>query len=132
MTRFDSCGTYQVSVRTGGPGTRVLHRLGNDLVSERVDLLTHLPATPGKDPISPTFRGLRDHADRPRLGRGILSKWLLRNFVGSPHRIPRSCRKFGYSSLCLLNQNINSSLRVLPPPPLPPCVRTRLAPRRCG
>lgn len=58
MTRFDSCGTYQVSERSVA-----VFFTGNDLVSERVDLLTHLPATPEGSDFTDVSR-TRDYADR--------------------------------------------------------------------
>lgn len=76
MTRFDSCGTYQVSERSVA-----VFFTGNDLVSERVDLLTHLPAIHSR-----RIRFHRRFEDSrlcwpSRSGRGILFNCYLRNFA---------------------------------------------------
>ena len=126
MTRFDSCGTYQVSVTYRR--AVFLHGLGNDLVSERVDLLTHLPATPAKDPISPTFRGLATMLTVRWLGRGILSKWGSSG-ISSDHRIEfrgPAPEIWIFLAVCLLNQT-SIPLPLEFSPLFLPCVSTRLA-----
>lgn len=107
MTRFDSCGTYQVSERT----VAVFFS-----VRERSRFWTCRLV----DPSTSHSRRIRFHRrfedSRPcwpsRSGRGILFNWLLWNFLGPPRRISRFRRKFGYSSLFARSNYVSSVLRV--------------------
>lgn len=71
-------------------------RLGNDLVSERVDLLTHLPATPERSDFTDVSR-TRDYADR--LGLAVESSSIATSGIlsGPSRRISRFRWKFEYS-----------------------------------
>lgn len=113
MTRFDSCGTYQVSERSVA-----VFFTGNDLVSERVDLLTHLPAIHSR-----RIRFHRRFEDSrlcwpSRSGRGILFNCYLRNFArtvrvefrGSARNFfPRSFPRFFFANPHLLSLILKSS-----------------------